>query len=137
MKRLCKRRDRNWSKLQNGDNENSLWQKIRDLSLGSFEKVYELLDVNFDYAHGESFYRDQVERYIPHCSNIRSVPKIREHWSFFTLSISDLPNNLSSSANPMEPVTMRPLILQPLLIEQRNGSRAHYLCNGRPPKRSF
>ena len=50
-------------KLQDGDNENSaLWQKIRDLSLGSFEEVYELLDVNFDYAHGESFYRDQVER---------------------------------------------------------------------------
>ena len=50
-------------KLQDGDNENfSLWQKIRDLSLGSFEKVYELLDIKFDYAHGESFYRDQVDQ---------------------------------------------------------------------------
>ena len=48
-------------KLQDGDNENSsLWQKIRDLSLGSFDKVYELLDVKFDHAHGESFYRHQV-----------------------------------------------------------------------------
>ena len=48
-------------KLQDGDNENSsLWQKIRDLSLRSFDKVYELLDVKFDHAHGESFYRDQV-----------------------------------------------------------------------------
>ena len=48
-------------KLQDGDNENSsLWQKIRDLSLGSFDKVYELLDVKFDHAHGESFYRDHV-----------------------------------------------------------------------------
>ena len=50
-------------KLQDGDNENfSLWQKIRDLSLGSFEKVYELLDIKFDYAYGESFYRDQVDQ---------------------------------------------------------------------------
>ena len=50
-------------KLQDGDNENSsIWQKIRDLSLGSFEKVYELLDIKFDYAHGESFYRDQVDQ---------------------------------------------------------------------------
>ena len=49
-------------KLQNGDEENtSLWQKIRDLSLGSFEEIYQLLDVSFDYSHGESFYRDQVE----------------------------------------------------------------------------
>lgn len=49
-------------KLQNGDSENQiLWQKIRDLSLHSFEKVYELLGVRFDYSHGESFYRDQVD----------------------------------------------------------------------------
>ena len=46
-------------KLQNGDQENlSLWQKIRDLSLETFNQVYELLGVRFDYAHGESFYRD-------------------------------------------------------------------------------
>ena len=50
-------------KLQSGDKENiSLWQKIRDLSLGSFEKIYELLDVNFDHSLGESFYRDRVEK---------------------------------------------------------------------------
>ena len=49
-------------KLQNGDQENlSLWQKIRDLSLETFNQVYELLGVRFDYAHGESFYRDQVQ----------------------------------------------------------------------------
>ena len=36
-------------KLQDGDNEIQFWQKIRDLSLGSFEEVYEL-NVNFDYA---------------------------------------------------------------------------------------
>ena len=49
-------------KLQKGDEENlSLWQKIRDLSMDSFEQVYRLLGVSFDYAHGESFYRDQVE----------------------------------------------------------------------------
>ena len=68
-------------KLQNGEAENSsLWKKIRDLSLGSFEKVYELLDVKFDHAHGESFYRDQVEKVIPHCLNMKSAPKIKEHW---------------------------------------------------------
>ena len=50
------------AKLQNGDEENlSLWQKIRELSLGTFEQVYELLGVRFDYAQGESFYRDQVK----------------------------------------------------------------------------
>ena len=50
-------------KLQKGDEENySLWQKIRDLSLQSFERIYDLLDVKFDYSHGESFYRDRVDK---------------------------------------------------------------------------
>ena len=50
-------------KLQGGNEENlSLWQKIRDLSMQSFDQVYELLGVSFDHAHGESFYRDQVDQ---------------------------------------------------------------------------
>ena len=49
-------------KLQKGDPENlALWQKIRDLSMDSFERIYDLLGVRFDHAHGESFYRDQVD----------------------------------------------------------------------------
>ena len=49
-------------KLQKGDQENlGLWQKIRDLSMDSFERIYDLLGVRFDHAHGESFYRDQVD----------------------------------------------------------------------------
>ena len=48
-------------KLQSGDPENlALWQKIRDLSMDSFEKVYQMLGVTFDHSLGESFYRDQV-----------------------------------------------------------------------------
>ena len=50
-------------KLQGGNEENlSLWQRIRDLSMQSFDQVYELLGVSFDHAHGESFYRDQVDQ---------------------------------------------------------------------------
>ena len=49
-------------KLQKGNPENlALWQKIRDLSMDSFERIYDLLGVHFDHAHGESFYRNQVE----------------------------------------------------------------------------
>jgi arginyl-tRNA synthetase len=48
--------------LQQGNNENILlWEKIRELSMISFEKVYKLLDVTFDHSLGESFYRDKVE----------------------------------------------------------------------------
>ncbi len=49
-------------KLQDGDPESlSRWEKIRELSMDSFEKIYRLLGVHFDHALGESFYRDKVE----------------------------------------------------------------------------
>ena len=49
-------------KLQDGDPENlQLWEKIRDISMSSFLKIYDLLDVKFDHSLGESFYRDQVD----------------------------------------------------------------------------
>jgi len=49
-------------KLQEGDRENlQLWEKIRDISMSSFLKIYDLLDVKFDHSLGESFYRDKVD----------------------------------------------------------------------------
>jgi arginyl-tRNA synthetase len=49
-------------KLQEGDSENlQLWEKIRDISMSSFLKIYDLLDVKFDHSLGESFYRNQVD----------------------------------------------------------------------------
>ena len=49
-------------KLQEGDSENlQLWEKIRDISMSSFLKIYDLLDVKFDHSLGESFYRDKVD----------------------------------------------------------------------------
>ena len=49
-------------KLQEGDPENlKLWEKIRDISMSSFLKIYDLLDVKFDHSLGESFYRNQVD----------------------------------------------------------------------------
>ena len=50
-------------KLQQGDPENlSLWQKITDVSYGAFEEIYDLFKVTFDFARGESFYRNKLER---------------------------------------------------------------------------
>ena len=49
-------------KLQDGDEENlQLWEKIRDISMSSFLKIYDLLGVKFDHSLGESFYRDKVD----------------------------------------------------------------------------
>lgn len=46
-------------KLQLGDEDNQkLWKEFIDISLKEYNKVYDRLDVNFDYYYGESFYND-------------------------------------------------------------------------------
>ena len=48
-------------KLQLGDENNQkLWKEFIDISLKEYNKVYERLDVNFDYYYGESFYNDMM-----------------------------------------------------------------------------
>lgn len=38
-----------------------LWEKIKEVSLVEFQKIYDLLGVKFDAVIGESFYADKVE----------------------------------------------------------------------------
>ena len=48
-------------KLQLGNEDNQkLWKEFIDISLKEYNKVYERLDVNFDYYYGESFYNDMM-----------------------------------------------------------------------------
>jgi arginyl-tRNA synthetase len=48
--------------LQGGNPENlELWKEIKKISMDSFHAIYDMLGVQFDFAHGESFYRDRVD----------------------------------------------------------------------------
>lgn len=50
-----------FTKLENGaPEETALWQWFRDESLKEFEKVYRMLDIEFDSYAGESFYSDKM-----------------------------------------------------------------------------
>lgn len=54
-----------FTKLENGDEEaTGLWQWFRDESLKEFNRVYDLLDIEFDSLAGESFYSDKMPRVI-------------------------------------------------------------------------
>lgn len=49
--------------LQKGEPENiAIWEKINEVSYRSFQVIYDLMDIKFDYVLGESFYRDKVDR---------------------------------------------------------------------------
>ncbi len=50
-----------FKKLEAGEPyETGLWTRFRDLSLKDFNKVYAMLNINFDSIKGEAFYSDQM-----------------------------------------------------------------------------
>lgn len=54
-----------FKKLEAGDAENKKWWKwIVSLSIEEFNKLWQRLDVTFDYIHGESFYEDKMQEII-------------------------------------------------------------------------
>lgn len=54
---------RQWfKKLEDSDKKAvALWKKFRDISLAEFKRIYKLLNVDFDYWQGESFYNKMLD----------------------------------------------------------------------------
>ena len=57
---------RRWfKKLEDGDPEaTQLWQWFRDESLVEFNRIYKLLNVEFDSLNGEAFYNDKMDEAV-------------------------------------------------------------------------
>ena len=55
----------NFKKLEDKEEyEVNLWNKLKELSLKEFNKIYDLLDVKFDSLNGEAFYADKLQEVI-------------------------------------------------------------------------
>lgn len=85
-------------KLQGGDAENEkIWKKFYRTSLEEFKKVYQLLDVKFDYYLGESFYAPSLEKIVRDALKTGAAQKsqgavaifIKENQSPFIIQKSD------------------------------------------------
>lgn len=51
-----------FKKLEDGDKEaRTIWQKCVEVSLAEFNRIYDLLGIKIDNAHGESFYEDLMK----------------------------------------------------------------------------
>ncbi|MBV1819156.1 arginine--tRNA ligase [Anaerosalibacter bizertensis] len=62
---------RKWfKKLEDGDNEaTELWKWMREISLEEFNKVYDMLGIEFDSFTGESFYSDKMSKVVEELQN--------------------------------------------------------------------
>lgn len=55
----------NFKKLEEGDSEiTALWSKFRELSLKEYERIYKVLDIEFDSYNGEAFYNDKMDEIV-------------------------------------------------------------------------
>ncbi|MFW6305773.1 MAG: arginine--tRNA ligase [Bacillota bacterium] len=57
---------REWfKKLEDGDEEaQNLWKWFKEVSLKEFNRIYEMMGIDFDSYAGESFYSDKMDRVI-------------------------------------------------------------------------
>ena len=94
----------NFKKLEDGDEYCvSLWQKFRDLSLKEFQRIYDLLDIQFDSWNGEAFYTDKM-------------PEVKE--------ILEKNNKLVESEGA-KVVDLSDKDMPPCIIEKSNGSTTY------------
>ncbi len=69
---LCKKDEQvlancrdNFKLLEEGDKYCvELWNKMKDLSMKEFNKIYDLLDIKFDSIKGEAFYSDKIQEVV-------------------------------------------------------------------------
>ncbi len=55
----------NFKRLEDKEEyEVNLWNKLKELSLKEFNKIYDLLDIKFDSLNGEAFYADKLQEVI-------------------------------------------------------------------------
>lgn len=54
-----------FKKLEDGNEEAvALWKRFRDMSLLEFNRIYNMLDIQFDSLAGESFYSDKMDEVV-------------------------------------------------------------------------
>jgi len=68
---------REWFKKLEDDNPEAkkIWQSCIDISLKEFEKIYRLLNIDIDYALGESFYQKKMKPIIKEAVKKRVAKK--------------------------------------------------------------
>ncbi len=72
-----------FKRLEQGDDElRKLWETFVSLSIKEFKKVYEILDVKFDYYLGESFYVEMAKKILEELKT-RGISKTNEDGSVY------------------------------------------------------
>lgn len=75
-----------------------LWEKFRDLSLVEFTDIYKILNIDFDYYQGESFYNDKTNEVV-NLLNKKGLLKLDDGAQIISLDEYDMPPALIKRAD--------------------------------------
>jgi len=75
-----------------------LWEKFRDLSLIEFTDIYKILNIDFDYYQGESFYNDKTDEVV-RLLNEKGLLKLDDEAQIISLDEYDMPPALIKRAD--------------------------------------
>ncbi len=91
---------REWfKKLENNDKEAlKLWKWFKDVSLKEFNRIYEMMGIDFDSYAGESFYSDKMSRIIDLLEE-KNLLKESEGARIVDLEVFDMPPALINKSD--------------------------------------
>ena len=123
---------RSWfARMERGDKQaTELWQWFKDISIKEFEKVYDLMDVDFDYYTGESFYNDKIE---PIIEELKQKGLLIESQGALIVDLEqyDMPPCLILKKTAV-PCTLREILLQPYIEKGNTVSINAYMLPVHP-----
>ncbi|MCV9885541.1 arginine--tRNA ligase [Metabacillus halosaccharovorans] len=122
---------RSWFKrLEDGDKEAlSLWKWFREESLNEFERIYNLMDIEFDSFNGEAFYNDKMDAVVKELET-KSLLSESEGAMVFSLDEYDLPPCLIKKSDGATLYATRDLAAALYRKKEYNFSKALYVVGG-------
>ncbi|WP_368659313.1 arginine--tRNA ligase [Metabacillus halosaccharovorans] len=122
---------RSWFKrLEDGDNEAlSLWKWFREESLNEFERIYNLMDIEFDSFNGEAFYNDKMDAVVKELET-KSLLSESEGAMVVSLDEYDLPPCLIKKSDGATLYATRDLAAALYRKREYHFSKALYVVGG-------
>ncbi|MCM3439610.1 arginine--tRNA ligase [Metabacillus halosaccharovorans] len=119
-----------FKRLEDGDEEAlSLWKWFREESLKEFERIYHLMDIEFDSFHGEAFYNDKMDTVVKELE-MKSLLSESEGAKVVTLDEYDLPPCLIKRSDGATLYATRDLAAALYREREYHFSKALYVVGG-------
>ena len=117
-----------FKKFEDGDKElRSLWQKFRDISVTDVKRVYDMLGIDFDLWHGESFYEPMINEVIQEALDKKVATQETEGPVVINLDQFNIPSYLLRKSDGSSLYSARDLAVGKWRLQNYNPDKILYV----------